>query len=101
MYNKLLIGTIFGGALIWLAKVVYDSHQSTKQIIKRGEELAKEMDELIKTAKIDLSQCEPSAKKCLNTLDGSIQMARDVGVPEEEILHNIDEIDNFFLGEES
>lgn len=107
---KCLAGMIFGGIITLVANVVYKSNKNTRQIIKRGEELSKETEELIKVAEFDLRQCEPGfqdfAKRCYtkkypDTLEGSIQMARDAGVPEKEILHNIDEVDNFFLGKES
>lgn len=107
---KCLAGMIFGGIITLVANVVYKSRKNTRQIIKRGEELSKETKKLIEVAEIDLSKCDPRfqefAKRCYarkypGTLEGSIQMARDAGVPEKEILHNIDEVDNFFLGKES
>lgn len=107
---KCLAGMIFGGAITWAINVVYKSNKNTRQIIKRGKELSKETEELIEVAEIDLSKCDPRfqdfakrcyAKKYPDTLEGSIQMARDAGVPEKEILHSIDEVDNFFLAKES
>ena len=35
-------------------------------------------------------------EKCKKMFEDSIQLARDNGVPEDEILHNIEEIDDFF-----
>jgi len=32
----------------------------------------------------------------IDDLDESVERARDNGVPEEEILHNVDEVDNYF-----
>ncbi|MBO7735587.1 MAG: hypothetical protein J6S67_23680 [Methanobrevibacter sp.] len=33
-------------------------------------------------------------------LQESVELARSVGVPEDKILHNLEEIDRFFLGDE-
>ena len=97
MDKKYLIGFACGGLIGWAGKVIFDRNKAAKKTVE------------IEETTVDLKQCDPEfqdfvkrtyAKKYPDTIEGSIQFARDVGVPEEKILHNLEEVDEFFLGDE-
>ena len=86
MTKDFILGFTCGGLIVWVGKMIVDSNKETKKLIKKGETLAKEAEEVSTIAKYDF-----------DSVEGSIQAARDVGVPEEKIIHNEDELDKFFL----
>lgn len=114
MGNKWVIGTAVGIFVGWAARTVYDSWRETRQLLKEGEEIDRETDRLskmaeedIKSITVDLDRCDPKFKEfCQRCYDkknpndavkASIKLARYVGVPEDKILHNMEEVDKFFL----
>lgn len=82
-----MLGLLVFGIVGWVAKKLYKSNRETDALIRKGADLEDEMHEIEETAQFNL-----------DTIEGSIEMARKCGVPEDEILHNLDEVDAFFMG---
>lgn len=107
MIGKWIFGTAIGAVAGWGAKVLWDEWRECKQFEKEGERLEKEFDDMVEVASIDLEKSDPKFKefciRCYNAknpddaIKESIELARHVGVPEEKILHNMEELDKYFL----
>ncbi len=107
MIAKWIFETAIGAVAGWGAKVLWDDWRECKQLEKESERLEKETDDLIETVTVDLEKCDPKFKefciRCYNkknpddVVQASIEYARHVGVPEEKILHNMEELDKYFL----
>jgi len=107
MIGKWIFGTAIGAFVGWEVKALWDDWREYKQLKKEGERLEKETDDLIETVTVDLEKCDPKFKefciRCYNkknpddAVQSSIELARYIGVPEEKIIHNIEELDKYFL----
>ena len=91
---KKQIVLVLCGILGFLGYKIYKEERDHRKFIEKGNEFKKLNDKLDKIVSEDKKKHE----KWANSFIESIQLAREVGVPEEEILHNIDEVDKFFLG---
>ena len=72
------------------SKQMLEDYQREDEIIRR------QMDEIASFTSASLKSLY-DLEHDERTLEGSIELARKVGVPEEEILKNIEDVDKFFL----
>lgn len=81
------------GIAAFLGYKLYKEERDHKRLTEEGDQLKaglQFLDDII-------SEDERRTKEWVNSLEGSIKLARKVGVPEEQILHNLDEVDAFFM----
>lgn len=107
---------LFGGATGGLiGKAIYDNYKTAKSL-KEAEEyvlnkhramidMYKAQEDKIESYRKEMDEwLEELQNKLVNSgmsLEESIELARLAGVPEEKIIHNMEELDKFFLDEES
>ena len=107
---------LFGGATGGLiGKAIYDNYKTAKSL-KEAEEyvlnnhrvmidMYKTREDKIESYRKEMDEwLEELQNKLVNSgmsLEESIELARLARVPEEKIIHNKDELDKFFLEEES
>ena len=90
-----------------IARIKKESKEIAEDAMKRSKQMLEDYqrrNEIIRKQMDDISSLTSTSLKSLydlehdeNTLEGSIELARKVGVPEEEILKNIEDVDKFFL----
>lgn len=74
--------------------------RDTKKLIEEGKKMEEETAKFLAQWDEDkkkLDEIQKNIERCMNSPEGSIELARSVGVPEDQILHNMDEVDKFFM----
>ena len=78
-----------------------NDNELIKRILKSSDEADKVSDEVGYDEYLRLVKLAKEKIETQKRFEESIRHAREVGVPEEKILHNKEEIDNYFRGKES
>ena len=85
------------GILTFIGYKIYQEEMEYKRMVKRMEVIKKDRQHLDSVFDDIIKKDIERYKHLANSVEGSIKLARECGVPEEEILHNLDEVNKFFL----
>lgn len=81
------------GIAAFLGYKLYKEECDHKRLIKEGDQLEADL----KFLEDIISEDKRLTKEWFDSLEESIKLARKCGVPEDQILHNLDEVETFFV----